>query len=103
MDRGLFHASIIDSFLIDFYIPFLPLDRTHVKLCVRAELSKYKFEDMAQYEQQHLKYDIEQIADEMIYEPPGINKYATAGCKRVPNLVRNLIVEKNYKLLKDEL
>jgi hypothetical protein len=98
-ERGLWHAAIVDSYLIDFYIPFLPLERTHIKMCIKAELTKYEFEDKESYEKLHLKKDAEQIADELKYEPAGFNKYSSSGCKRVPNLVRNLIVEKKHKLV----
>jgi hypothetical protein len=100
----MWHASIIDSYLIDFYVPFLPLERLHVKNCIKIELLKYNFEDKQKYVKENLENDLDQIADEMVYEPPGLNKFSTAGCKRVPNLVRNLIVERKYKLKeKDEL
>lgn len=98
----MWHASIIDSYLIDFYIPFLPLERLHVKNCIKTELLKYNFEDKKKYEKENLENDLDQIADEMVYEPPGLNKFSTAGCKRVPNLVRNLIVERKYKLREKE-
>lgn len=38
----------------------------------------------------------------MVYEPKGLNKFSASGCKRVPNLVRNLIAEKGYDI-KEEL
>jgi hypothetical protein len=82
----------------------LPLERAHIKLCIKTELTKYEFADRENYEKTHLKKDVEQIADELKYEPAGFNKYSSSGCKRVPNLVRNLIVEKKHKLVeKNEL
>ncbi|CAF0789295.1 unnamed protein product [Brachionus calyciflorus] len=101
-NKGLYHAAIIENYLIDFYIPFLPLEKIHVKNCVRTELLKYKFIDSNLYEKEHLEEDVDAIANEMSYEPPGLSKFSSSGCKRVPNLVRNLIVEKQYQL-KDEL
>lgn len=92
----MYRASIIESYLIDFYVPFLPLERTHVKKCISAELNKYHIRDRAEYEKKQLQTDLDNIADEMVYEPPGLNRYSTSGCKRVPNLVRNLIAEKEY-------
>jgi len=31
-------SSLIDSHVIDFYIPFLPLEKDHVIQCIEAEL-----------------------------------------------------------------
>ena len=81
----------------------MPLERNHVKSCISAELRKYNFTDKENYEKTHLKNDVDQIANELKYEPPGFNKYSSSGCKRIPNLVRNLIVEKKYTLKKTEL
>nr|XP_035972913.1 torsin-1B isoform X2 [Halichoerus grypus] len=35
---GLWHSGLIDRNLIDYFIPFLPLEYRHVKMCVRAEI-----------------------------------------------------------------
>ena len=35
---GLWHSGLIDKNLIDYFIPFLPLEYKHVKMCVRAEM-----------------------------------------------------------------
>lgn len=92
-NKGLWHASIIDSYLIDFYVPFLPLERSHVKRCINAELKKYD-----EYDKKTLQIDLDSIADEMVYEPPGLNRYSTSGCKRVPSLVRNMIAQRDYHI-----
>jgi len=35
---GLKKSSIINSHIIDFYVPFLPLEKVHVLQCIEAEL-----------------------------------------------------------------
>lgn len=35
---GLQKSSIIDSHVIDFFVPFLPLEKVHVEQCIEAEL-----------------------------------------------------------------
>jgi hypothetical protein len=84
-------------------VPFLPLEKKHVQNCARAELRKYDFNksDMKRL-QENFEKDVDEIADEMVYEKVMFNRFSTSGCKRVPNLVRNLIVQRNYQL-KDEL
>ena len=108
-DKGLWHASIIDSYLIDYYIPFLPLERDHIRNCIRAEFRNYNLTNSnylthaANTAARVVKYsitdyDIEQIVDDHVYEPPGYKKYSSSGCKRVPFLVRTFISRKNFKV-----
>lgn len=81
-------------------MPFLPLERDHVKNCIRAELKNYnstsKLKNYAITDA-----DIDQIADEHVYEPPGYKKYSSSGCKRVPFLVRTFISKKNLDTFED--
>ncbi len=37
---GLYKAGVVEKSLVDVYVPFLPLERRHVLLCVRQEASK---------------------------------------------------------------
>lgn len=97
-NKGLHHASIIDSHLIDFYIPFLPLERPHVKQCIKDELEKYEFKNKNEYFKKTLEQDVESVADQLGYEPEGLRLFVSSGCKRIPNLVRMLIVENKYEL-----
>ena len=73
-----------------------------MKKCILAELNKYNLKNRAEYNKKSLQIDLDLIADEMVYEPPGLNRYSTSGCKRVPSLVRNLIAQKEYEI-HDEL
>lgn len=34
-------SDIIDHNLIDHYVPFLPLEKIHVELCIKAELDRH--------------------------------------------------------------
>ena len=103
-DKGLWHASIIDSYLIDYYVPFLPLEREHVKNCIRAELKNYNSSMNFKLNTEYIitESDIDQIADEHVYEPPGYKKYSSSGCKRVPFLVRTFISKKNLDNYNDD-
>ena len=97
-EKGLWHASIIDSYLIDFYVPFLPLERDHVRNCIRAEFKNYNITSKANVNYIITDNEIEQIVDEHVYEPPGYKKYSTSGCKRVPFLVRTFISRKCFEI-----
>jgi len=35
-------SAIIDSHVIDHYVPFLPLEKQHVEQCIEAELKNLK-------------------------------------------------------------
>jgi len=74
---GLHKSSVIDSSLIDVYVPFLPLERLHVKLCAEREAS-----------QRNLTVDeagLANIVESLSYWPPDSGLYSTTGCKRVAN------------------
>ncbi|EDW26866.1 GL14553 [Drosophila persimilis] len=42
MDGGLKKTSLIESYVIDHYIPFLPLEKAHVLKCLEAEFQRWK-------------------------------------------------------------
>lgn len=72
---GLWHSRLIDKNLIDYFIPFLPLEYTHVKDCVRAEMRSRGStidEDI-----------VTRVADEMTFFPKEEKIYSDKGCKTV--------------------
>lgn len=101
----MFRGAIIESFLIDYYIPFLPMERSHVKMCARQSLRNEieAFVHPDDYMTQHFDLDVDYVADQMIYEPPHLQKFSSAGCKRVPNIVKSLLVVRKFALRNDEL
>ncbi|XP_065657509.1 torsin-1A-like isoform X2 [Hydra vulgaris] len=81
--KGRFDDSkIINTKLINVYVPFLPLERKHVKQCAEAEIKKknYSFK----------KSTLEAIANELDYFPDAIPWFYATGCKSVVNLVDQL-------------
>ncbi|XP_035683219.1 torsin-1A-like [Branchiostoma floridae] len=81
---GLWHSSLIEKNLIDVFIPFLPLERQHVKLCIRDDLRAKGHtvtEDV-----------VTKVADELQYFPDREQLYSKSGCKRVSQKV-DLIME----------
>jgi len=76
---GLHHSSVIDSSLIDVYVPFLPLERQHVKLCVKNEATG---RNISLTEEQ-----VKHVADSLTYWPEDTQLYSTTGCKRIANKV----------------
>ena len=70
---------MIDKNLVDYYVPFLPLERKHVRQCIQDEFKK-----------RNVMPDptlIDSIADEMPYFPLDTKLFSQVGCKRVANKV----------------
>ncbi|XP_061460101.1 torsin-1A-like isoform X2 [Rhineura floridana] len=74
-NSGFWHSSLIDKHLIDYFIPFLPLEYKHVKMCVRVELEARGYEADEDI--------VMQVADEMTYFPKEERIYSDKGCKTV--------------------
>ena len=72
---GLWRSRLIDRNLIDYFVPFLPLEYTHVKMCVRAEMRARGLavdEDV-----------VTRVAEEMTFYPKDEKIYSDKGCKTV--------------------
>ncbi|KAG2455868.1 torsin-1A-like isoform X1 [Polypterus senegalus] len=72
---GFWHTSIIDKNLVDFFVPFLPLEYKHVQKCVREEL---KVRGKAVNED-----TVSMVAKEMTYFPKQERVFSDKGCKIV--------------------
>ncbi|KPP79222.1 torsin-1B-like [Scleropages formosus] len=74
-NSGFWHTSLIDKNLIDFFVPFLPLEYRHVRMCALAEMEAQKMnldEDMAN-----------EVAKDMIYSPKEERVFSVKGCKTI--------------------
>ena len=79
---------MIEKNLVDVFVPFLPLERKHVKICVRNEFQR---RDVAFNEEM-----VEKVADELIYWPADLKLFSTSGCKRVTQKVDLLLEEEEW-------
>ncbi|XP_043555501.1 torsin-3A isoform X1 [Chiloscyllium plagiosum] len=76
---GFAHSGLVTENLIDFFIPFLPLEYKHVKLCVRDALQS-----------RGIKYDLDildEVAKGMVYVPKEEKLFSAQGCKSVAQRV----------------
>ncbi|XP_054986569.1 torsin-1A [Sorex araneus] len=74
-NSGFWHSSLIDRNLIDYFVPFLPLEYRHVKMCVRVEMRARGYavdEDI-----------VARVADEMTFFPRDERVFSDKGCKTV--------------------
>lgn len=92
-EGGLHGSNVIKKSLVDVYIPFLPLERRHVKLC-----AKYELENRGVPVTDDLT---DRVADELSFWPESLNIFSKSGCKRVAQKV-DLILESD-NLFKEEL
>ena len=78
-EGGLWHSSLIDNSVIDHVIPFLPMERSHVKMCAKADLE----------EKGHPVTDsiLNMVADEISYFPNDIKVFSLSGCKTISGKV----------------
>ena len=85
---------MIGSSLIDVYVPFLPLERRHIKLCVEKEGRDRGL--------RLTEAELTEIAAGLTYWPAEPGLFSTTGCKRVANRL-DLYQEKEEEEERDEL
>ncbi|XP_067948857.1 torsin-1A-like [Watersipora subatra] len=74
---GLKDSRLIKSNLISHYIPFLPLEKRHVRQCANDELMK---RDVDFKKRKEL---IDEVIRLLTFTPEDVELYSTSGCKRV--------------------
>ena len=76
-ENGGFRGSdIMARSMVDHFIPFLPLERKHVKRCIEDFIrNKYLTGRNEEF--------LESVANELEYYPPDTQVYSRTGCKRV--------------------
>ncbi|VDN04087.1 unnamed protein product [Thelazia callipaeda] len=82
-EGGLKMSHLISAHLIDHFVPFLPLERRHVLLCIKEYMSSQSFEPTAER--------IRTVADSLQYFPKTNPIYSASGCKRVAQKVELLM------------
>jgi len=89
---GLHKSNVVERHLVDFYVPFLPLERIHVKQCIEFQIQKavneaLTGEEYSKHKIQEIKSAMNKKVDtllaEMTFGPGASNLYSTTGCKRV--------------------
>ncbi|KAL4230404.1 chaperone cofactor-dependent protein refolding [Mactra antiquata] len=78
--NGMWHSELIMKNLITAYIPFLPLERSHIKQCIRDGLVERRYYLSAGSVPESR---VQEIADELQYFPDGVLLFSSTGCKRI--------------------
>ena len=84
---GFQNSQLIDKHLVTAYIPFLPLMKKHVKMCIIDELYR-----------RHIT-PIESWIQEIMNELHFVDAFSESGCKRVREKVAYIIIK--YKVHKE--
>ncbi|XP_019586784.2 torsin-3A isoform X1 [Rhinolophus sinicus] len=74
-DSGFGHSRLVQENLIDFFVPFLPLEKQHVRLCARDA-----------FQSQELLYTeeaLDEVARMMVYVPKEEQIFSSQGCKSI--------------------
>nr|CAD7464167.1 unnamed protein product [Timema tahoe] len=95
-EAGGFHKSeAIESNLIDHYVPFLPLEEKHVRLCVIEEFKKRGVMNP----QEEL---VDEIMKDVTFGPNKQRIFSNSGCKRLSHKVLTLIERLKYRDMTEE-
>ena len=72
-------ADLVKEDVIDHIVPFLPLERMHIKQCIQRDLRSkgFNFKETI----------VTDVADQMEYFPPGHGFFSVSGCKKVSSRV----------------
>lgn len=74
-DSGFGHSRLVQENLIDVFVPFLPLEKRHVRLCARdAFLSQ---------ELLYTEEALDEVAKMMVYVPKEEQIFSSQGCKSI--------------------
>ncbi|KAG7275405.1 hypothetical protein CRUP_030890 [Coryphaenoides rupestris] len=74
-NSGLWHTSLIDKNLVDFFVPFLPLEYRHVVQCAMAEMVARGLPPDAVL--------ANKVASELTYFPKTDRIFSVKGCKTI--------------------
>lgn len=75
LEGGLKNSILVVSELVDFYVPFLPMELDHVKQCIRAEMKKrgHAMDEKI----------VKDVASEIDFFPKRDPIFSNSGCKKV--------------------
>ncbi|KAK5613843.1 hypothetical protein CRENBAI_015449 [Crenichthys baileyi] len=72
---GFFRTSLIDKNLVDFFVPFLPLEYRHVVQCALAEMRAKRLKP---------NHDVaDKVARDLVYFPKSERVFSVKGCKTI--------------------
>ncbi|XP_072020426.1 torsin-1A-like [Amphiura filiformis] len=92
---GFRHSRLMDSHLIGHYIPFLPLEREHVELCIEEEIIKMGLPPLSEE-------TVAKVIDELQFRPEDTQRFAVKGCKNVREKLNLYVYKQHYSRSKKD-
>ena len=77
---GFYQNLLLARHLIDFYVPFFPLTRDHVRCCIREEMER-------RFHYSPSQSDVETILKLIPFFPGDNPVFAEKGCKKVSRAI----------------
>lgn len=84
---GLYDSLMITSDAIDFYVPFLPMEKGDVELCVIEALTELNLQPTIKL--------IDEVVQELRFGPEPDNLFSKSGCKRVEQIAGRIAARLN--------
>ncbi|XP_014233016.1 torsin-1A-like [Trichogramma pretiosum] len=85
---GFYESAMIQAEAIDYYVPFLPLEKHHVRNCIHdayRALNVTPTNDL-----------IEKVFSELRFGPPPQNIFSNSGCKRVEQITGRMVARLQF-------
>ncbi|CAG0920068.1 unnamed protein product [Notodromas monacha] len=86
---GLKDSVLLEKTLVDHFFPFLPLERRHVRECIKHEFDSNSVD--------YSEEDIEDVLSGVKFHPPETEAFSLNGCRSVYSLVEQQIAYKDEK------
>jgi hypothetical protein len=81
---GFLHASLLEHKLIDYFVPFLPLEKSHVRQCVEDDLKEKNLIAVTEEVKKR-------VVDKLEYFPRDSQWFSKSGCKKVSTKIDQII------------
>jgi torsin-1 len=81
---GFFDAKLIDHNLFSAFIPFMPLQREHVRLCIKKYIG-------ITYKVHNTEEIVNKVISQLDFTPEKNPLFSVAGCRRVPEKTDQII------------
>jgi len=91
LDGGFLNSKTISASLIDYYVPFLPLEKKHVERCMNSAFTYRGVNPTKSMEEETMSV--------AVYAPEPHNVYSRIGCKRIEQKVINMCYEARIREL----
>ena len=91
-ESGLRRSGIIDKNLIDHFVPFLPLERDHVRNCIKDEFKRI----YPHFDIKRNSMLFQNVMNELLWFPEKSKLYSKSGCKKIAQKVALVLSDDDF-------